>query len=714
MLQQTIKIKANTIRWHQFSRRSDAVFLSLGREIRIGVLSVATLLSATPNSAAARVAMAPEYTDEATELIDNGVADGVVVDDEIVDGMPIDETVIDSSFTEKHIQLSCTEVTASRIPISSDKATRIIQIITAENLKASSAQSVSDLLKLVAGVDVRQRGGFGIQTDIGVNGGNEDQVTVMLNGINISNPHTGHLTMDLPVSMNDIERIEVLEGGASRVYGSSAFAGVINIVTNSEAVNRVGIAASGGSYGTFSTNGSINLLSGAFINRISGGWSQSDGASANSDFKKANVYWHEQYSGDWIDLRMQAGLSTTKYGANTFYGTGSQSQYEENDRYMLSLQGESKGSLHLLPQLYWNRMYDHYIWRKENPAAYENYHRTDVYGGQLNAWTAWQLGKTAIGVEFRRENILSTRLGKPIDPNNINPYPGYKYEDGRSNLGIYLEHDVLLDNWSFSAGLLANHNTSVSGGLRFYPGIDISYRPTEGMRLYASFNQSLRTPTYTELYYNGPGLEANSALKPEKSTDYTVGCSFTTSGISATLKGFYRHETDMMDWVKLQGATVWTTANSDIDNMGVEALVVYDTSKSTAEKHYFINKVSVGYCYNYQHRIDEQQAANYANQLVYLRHKFVATLQHRIIGHLSAQWEFVYKDRTGWFDNAQTQERQNYGSFGQLDLKVQWNTEWLSIYAQANNLTGKHYYDIANVCQPGRWFTVGTKLNIDL
>ena len=461
-------------------------------------------------------------------------------------------------------------------------------------------------------------------------------------------------------------------------------------------------------------DGSVNLLSGAFTNRFSGGWSQSDGASANSDFKKATVYWHEQYSGDWIDLRMQAGMSSTKYGANTFYGTGSQSQYEENDRYLLSLQGESKTRFHLLPQLYWNRTYDHYIWRRENPAAYENYHRTDVYGGQLNAWTAWQLGKTAIGVEFRRENILSTRLGKPIDPNNINPYPGYKYEDGRSNLGIYLEHDVLLDNWSFSAGLLANHNTSVSSGLRFYPGIDVSYRPIESLRLYASFNQSLRTPTFTELYYNGPGLEANHALKPEKSTDYAVGCSFTSSAISATLKGFYRHETDMMDWVKPYGATVWTTANSDIDNMGVEVLVTYDTNLLTGDNHYIINKVSVGYCYNKQHRIDEQQAANYANQLVYLRHKFVATLQHRIIEHLSAQWEFVYKDRTGWFVNAQTQERQNYGSFGQLDFKVQWNTERLSIYAQANNLTGKHYYDIANVCQPGRWFTVGTKLNIDL
>ena len=74
MLQQTIKIKANTIRWHQFSRRSDAVFLSLGREINIGVLSVATLLAATPDSATARVSMAPVHADEATELLDEGVA----------------------------------------------------------------------------------------------------------------------------------------------------------------------------------------------------------------------------------------------------------------------------------------------------------------------------------------------------------------------------------------------------------------------------------------------------------------------------------------------------------------------------------------------------------------------------------------------------------------------------------------------------------------
>ena len=700
MLHQTIKIKASTICWHQFTRRSDAVFLSLGREIRIGVLSVATLLAATPNSAVAKVAMAPVSTDNRNELCTEGALDDI---------QPIDvllqEEVDTIGFKERTIELSCMNIIASRIPIPEDKATRIVQVINTKDIEASAAQSVDDLLKLVAGVDVRQRGGYGIQTDIGVNGGNEDQLTVMLNGINITNPHTGHLTMDLPVSTHDIERIEIIEGGASRVYGSSAFAGVINIVTKSEADSQTGIALTGGSFGTIDANAYINYLSGNFRNRISGGWAQSDGATDNSDFKKGNVYWNEQYTSDPLDIRLQAGFSTKKYGANTFYGTGSQSQHEENSRYLLAIQAETHRRIHLLPQLYWNRTYDHYVWKRANPSAYENYHQTNVYGANLNLWTQWNLGKTAIGFEFRREEILSTRLGNPINLNQLNQYPGYKYKDGRSNIGIYLEHDVVLDSWSFSAGFLANKNTSVEGGMKLYPGIDISYSPLHGMRLYASFNQSLHTPTYTDLYYNGPGLEANRALKPEKSTDLSFGWSYSTPLLSANVKGFYRHETDMIDWVKLQGASTWTSANSDINNLGVEALLAFDFFKSNPNA--WIQNFSLGYYYNHQYRINEEQAANYASQLVYLRHKFVATLRHHIIRHLSAQWEFVYKDRTGWFDNALTGCPQNYGSFCQLDLKLQWQAKQWKLFVQANNLTSKHYYDIANVPQPDCWFSVG-------
>lgn len=686
--------KVRPIVWTQFTHHHDAIFRSLHREISIGVLSVATLMFATPASATAEMSCGDHAKSSAhipALSTDAGDPD---------DGM-------DS------ILLTGTEVVATRVPIPADKAVRLVQVLTTKEIQASAAQSVNDLLKLVAGVDVRQRGGFGIQTDIGINGGNEDQLTIMLNGVNISNPHTGHLSVDLPVSVNDIERIEVLEGGASRVYGSSAFSGVINIVTKSEKQSNISASAEGGSYGTWGLDGHVNLLSGHFANRISGGWSQSDGASANSDFKRGNAYWNERYSTDMVDVKFQAGLSTMKYGANTFYGTGSTSQWEEDTHYILSLQAETKGRVHVTPQVYWNRCYDHYVWTRSNPSAYQNYHLTNVYGANVNAWTQWALGKTALGFEFRRENILSTRLGKEINAADLAKYPGYKYKDGRSNYGIYLEHDIILSRWSISLGVLANKNTSVVGGMKFYPGVDVSYSPMDGMRVYASFNQSLRCPTYTDLYYNGPGITGNSALKPEKSTDFALGWSYRTGMLAAQVKGFYRKETDMIDWVKEQGATTWTTANSDIDNIGVSASANLDfTYKYGADA--WLQKVALSYCHIYQHRVNEEQTATYASELVYLRNKFVASINHRIVSRLSAQWELQVKDRTGWFDNVLTGKSENYGHFAQLDLRIQWAAKHYTLYLKGNNLTNHKYYDKANIQQPGFWFMGGAKIDFDM
>lgn len=614
---------------------------------------------------------------------------------------------------EYELDLQGAEVMATRAPLPADKAVRLVQVISRKEIEATSAHSVNDLLKLVAGVDVRQRGGFGIQTDIGVNGGSADQLTVLLNGVNISNPHTGHLTVDLPVSVDDIERIEVIEGGASRVYGSQAFAGAVNIVTRSEKVSNVGGHVSGGSYGTVGANAHVNMKHGDLTNRVTGGYSQSDGIDANSDFKKYNLYWNEKYESESFDVKAQAGMSSMKYGANTFYGTGSKSQYEENCRYLVSLQGEYKGRVHVLPQVYWNRSYDHYVWTRSNPAAYQNYHQTNVYGANVNAYTSWALGKTAVGVEYRREEILSTRLGKAIDPAKLIDYPGYKYKDGRSNVGLYLEHDVLLDDVTVSLGVLANKNTSVEGGMKFYPGVDVSWKIADGLKVYGSFNQSLRVPTYTDLYYYGPGIEGKADLKPEKSTDFALGASYVNNAVSAQVKGFYRKGTDMIDWVKKIGADKFTTDNCDIDNVGAEALVSLNLPEMLGER-FFLKNLTLSYCYNYQNRVDAEAASQYANPLTFLRHKFVASLNHSIVGKLSAQWDFILKNREGEFDNAITNKTQKYGTFGNLDVKFMWTEKAYSLYLQGNNLTSHKYYDIANVQQPGFWFMGGVKFNVNL
>ena len=615
----------------------------------------------------------------------------------------------------KTIDLSAAEVTGTRAPLPADKAVRLVQVLDRQAIQASSAQSVNDLLKQVAGVDVRQRGVFGIQTDISVNGGTEDQLTVLINGINISNPHTGHLTFDLPVNIDDIERIEVIEGGASRVYGCQAFSGAINIVTRTDNDNHLQAHAYGGSYGTAGANAGLTLTTSDFNNRLSGGYVRSDGGTYNDDFNKANAYWRGRYSSDHIQATIQAGLSTMNYGANTFYGTGSDSQYEENRRYLVSASAAYKGQVNIPVQLYWNRSLDHYVWMRANPEAYQNFHQTNVYGANAGANTTWALGKTAIGIELRRENILSTRLGKELPEGEQHKVPGhnayYKYKDGRTNLGLYLEHNILIDNATISLGLLANDNTAVTGGMRLYPGIDISWRLGQ-MKLFASFNQSLRTPTYTDLYYNGPGLEGNSQLKPEKSTDWHVGASFTAEGFNTQVKAFYRKGTDMIDWVKKTGETVYTTANSDIDNIGAEMLTSVDLARLLPSTP--LRQLTLGYCYNFKHRVNTEQQASYASRLTFLRHKLTATLQHNIFSHLDAQWNLTLKNRHGEFDNAKTGQTQKYGTFATLDLKLTWTRPHYSLYLQANNLTDYAYYDFANIQQPGLWFMGGLKLNLGL
>lgn len=622
--------------------------------------------------------------------------------------------------TPQEITLKETEIVGTRAPLPADKAIRLVQVINRKEIEASSVNSVNDLLKLAAGVDVRQRGGFGIQTDIGINGGNEDQLTLLINGINISNPHTGHLTADLPVSVDDIERIEVIEGGASRVFGSQAFAGAINIVTRTEQHNNIGGHVEGGSYGTFGANAHLTTNSKSFFNRVSGGYIRSDGASQNDDFNKANAFWNSKYENHRIKINTQVGVSSMNYGANTFYGTGSDSQYEEDRRYLVALYGELKGKIRIPVHAYWNRSLDHYVWWRNNPEAYQNFHQTNVYGANANAYTSWALGKTAIGIEFRRENILSTRLGKEINEKDQYRYkvPGhsayYKYKDGRSNLGLYLEHNILWNKTNISFGLLANHNTSVEGGMKLYPGVDMSWRPTERIKVFASFNQSLRTPTFTDLYYNGPGLEGNSQLKSEKSTDWHIGMTYNDGYfLNAQIKGFYRQGTDIIDWIKYEDATIYTSANSDVDNIGAEALMDFNLSRLWGNKS-FLKRLTLSYCYNYKHRTHQKQSVNYVSNLTFLRHKFVASLNHRIFRHLNAKWDFTLKNREGAFDNAITGKRQTYGTFGTLDLKLQWTKNIYTLYVQANNLTNHKYYDFANIQQPGIWFMSGMKINIDL
>ena len=177
----------------------------------------------------------------------------------------------------------------------------------------------------------------------------------------------------------------------------------------------------------------------------------------------------------------------------------------------------------------------------------------DVYGAALNAHASWLLGKTAVGVDLRKEHILSTAYGTLLDESEWTAIHGsdrhYDHRGDRTNTSVFLEHNVILGGFTLSAGVLANRNTGLDNRFRFYPGVDISYRPSDNWKFYASLNKALRVPTFTDLYTSNSAQQGDPNLSPERNSTFKIGTRFRTRGVEAVLSGFYSEGKNIIDWV---------------------------------------------------------------------------------------------------------------------------------------------------------------------
>lgn len=677
MKKENFKRGSSAVRFKRFSRRPYAVFMSLKVEVTIGVLSAAMLTFANVDSVSAQT---------------------------------------ENHAKEKLYELGEVEVTGTRVPMTVSQAARMVTVLDRDDIAAVPAQSVNDLLKYAVGIDVRQRGDMGVQTDISIRGGTFDQITILLNGINICDPQTGHNAADFPVDISEIERIEVLEGPAGRVYGTSSLVGAINIVTRPDLQSGMELRAEGGSYGFFEGGGHINLTKGAFSNQFSGGFSRSDGFSRNaagrlnSDFKQAKAFYQGGYAHEKAEVRWHAGFTQKDYGANTFYSAKYDDQFEHTRKYYTAVQAETKGDVYRFkPSVYWNRSEDRFELVRNRPETVPfNYHRTDVYGLNLNNTLETALGKTAFGAEFRNEGVVSTTLGEPL--HFPEPAPGggeYTAGLNRTNLSFHLEHNILLRGFTLSAGVIAVKNTGNEMNFRFYPGVDASWQFARDWKLYASFNTSLRMPTFTELYYSVNGYKADRYLKPEEMKAYEIGVKFLTPGIRGTVSLFHYRGTNLIDWIKdlSEGADApWQSVNhAKVNTTGVETSL--DVSfDEMLHRTFFIRNLTVSYAYIDQDKKSEPDVqSRYA--LEYLRHKVVAQANLRVWRNLNLNVSYRWQDRMGNYE--QNGEMVAYEPYSLLDARLSWDTSSYRVYAEANNLLNRTYYDYGNIPQPGIWVRAG-------
>ena len=681
--------KQDVFKFKRFQRKGYSLFAVLGRVVVVGVLSVATV----------------------SQSHAEGVGVKPVIDDNTTDK------------TDRELTLDEVSVTGSRAPLTRAQAARMVTVLERQEIQAAPVQSVNDLLKYVASVDVRQRGPIGAQTDVSIRGGNYEQITILLNGINICDPQTGHNAFDFPIDISEIERIEVLEGPAGRVYGTSSLLGAINIVTRPRSASGATAHVEGGSYGYLSAGARANVASGKWNNQISGSYTRSDGYQRNSagglnaDYSGGKAFYQGMYSDDDINVSWHAGLSTKDYGSNTFYGAKWDDQFEHTLKTYTALQAETKkGKLHLKPSIYWNHSYDRFELFRDAADKYPfNYHRTDIFGVNLNGYFDWALGRTALGAELRNEDLLSGNLGEPLDnPHHISGTDRY-YDHGinRTNISFVLEHNILLRRFTLSAGLVAVKNSWNGMSMKVYPGIDASYRIGDALKLFASYNTSLRMPSVTELYYSVGGHVADKNLKPEEISALEAGVKYADHGITAQASVYHNNWKNMIDWIRYTADgpdAPWQSVNfTKVKATGFEAQLAFNFRQLMPTQR-VLKSFNASYNYLFQDKdIDSSVESKYS--LEYLRHKLVANLQLNIWSRLDLGVNFRWQDRRGIYTDFDGTVR-DYSPYSVVDARLSWTAPTYKLYLEANNIFDKTYIDYGCVQQPGTWLIAGVAVEI--
>jgi iron complex outermembrane receptor protein len=604
-------------------------------------------------------------------------------------------------------------VTAGRTPIQAQQAARLVSVITKSDIERAPAQNLNDLLRYVGGVDIRQRGPFGAQADLSIRGGTYDQTLILLNGVNITDPQTGHHNLNLPVDLESIERVEILQGPAAKSFGPNAFNGAVNIITGNSKPNHIRLSAMTGQYGLYKASVNVSNTIGDFGHFLSISRMSSDGYIKNTDFSTTSIFYQAKYKIRAGTIDFQSGYNKKDFGANSFYSLKYPDQFEATKTEFVSLKYQSNTRIKFAPTLYLRRNHDRFELIRNNGSVPFNHHKTSTAGLNLNVSATHRLGETSIGIDFRNEHILSNVLGNILD--NPAEVPGFdnvyftKYYN-RLNTSIYAGHTVSWNMLTLTAGVMAHHNSDLKG-FGFYPGIDISYRISDYLTLYSSSNKTLRMPTFTDMFYKSPVQQGNPALEPEEAVSIEGGLKFDNSYLKGNISAFHRQGYNLIDWVKSPApdSIIWRSMNhTHINFTGLEGSMTFTPSQTGPLER--VRSASISYSFLHADSSRNNMLSKYS--LDYLRHQVTAGIDVRISWKLFYSGRITFQDRNGAYQDAGGQTVP-YNSFWLSDMKLYWKGNHYTLYAEASNIFNARYYDFGGIIQPGTWLRGGVVVDLD-
>ncbi len=419
---------------------------------------------------------------------------------------------------------------------------RSVDVISRADIARSGARTIADVLAQAMDVDVSPRSSA--QADVSIRGSSAEQVVILVDGVRMSDVQSAHYAMDLAVPLASVERVEILRGAGSALYGPDAIGGVINIVTRRDAPSVVGVR--GGSFGT--VGGSVVTSSKADGVSIvsSADYEKSDGHRDGSDYRDGQGRVSLLVPTARGLMRTNVGLGVRDFGAADFYApynsvertatTTVDSRWEGGvGPWSVSLGGNTR------------RHQDHYVLVRGDPALYENRHESWQSGGDVTARSMAGPLALAIGAEGVHDQLSSARLGGRRE----------------SRLGAFAEGSLGSAS-SAEADFGVRGDRSSAYGAFFSPSLSATARLSDWLQLRTSGAGGFRAPTWTERYYIDPSNIGDPNLRPERFWTADAGARITASRLSVDVAAFRRRATNLIDWVRPAGAPSsipWQTMN---------------------------------------------------------------------------------------------------------------------------------------------------------
>jgi vitamin B12 transporter len=538
-----------------------------------------------------------------------------------------------------------------------------------------------DLLQQVSGIDIRRRGVPGTQADLYIRGGGFDQTLLLIDGMKMDDIQTGHHTLNLLLPIQLIERIEIIKGPASRIFGQNAFNGAINIVTKSLPKldkKQFEMLVSNPTFGSFKQFGflinSRLSLKEKFNAQLTFSRSKSDGYRYNTDYSNDFFFFKSEIKTQKNPIIITSGFTEKKFGANGFYASPSATdQYEETQASFLgisTLLGSEKFLVR--PKLYWRRGQDEYIYIRNNPSVYRNLHKTNKIYLDFSFSKLFESSRLNFGIDLSNSSISSNNLG---DHNRFTTslYADYTFKTKDNKL-------------SFSPGLSISNFSDMS--THFFPGIDVGFDVNEKINLYANYGKTYRIPTYTDLYYSDRNTIGNPDLNPEHAITNEIGIKYSNENIDVSSSFFTRKSSNIIDYVKQSEQDKWEATNiRNLDTNGFDLSFLYKIS--------LYNSLRIGYTYLFD--------KSYVSQVNYSRYA-INSLRHQLNTRLALK----YSNKITHTLISRFGERSNKVSHIVYDSNLKYQlSENSYFFINVNNIFNEEYYETNLVPMPGRNFLIG-------